>query len=78
MLTPITVDGRRIEAVTQLTKQGLVFVFDRVTAEPVWPIEEREAPQSDVPAERMSPTQPFPTRRRCSPPSGWRPTTPSI
>ncbi len=62
MLTPINVDGRRVEAVTQLTKQGLVFVFDRVTGEPVWPIEERDVPQSDVPGERTSPTQPFPTR----------------
>ena len=62
MLTPVTVEGRRIEAVTQLTKQGLVFVFDRVTGEPVWPIEERAVPQSDVPGERTSPTQPFPTR----------------
>ena len=62
MLTPITVDGRRIEAVTQLTKHGLVFVFDRVTGEPVWPIEERPVPQTDVPGERTSPTQPFPTK----------------
>ncbi len=62
MLTPITVDGQQIEAVSQLTKQGLVFVFDRVTGEPVWPIEERPVPQSDVPGERTSATQPFPTR----------------
>ncbi|MDA1093125.1 MAG: pyrroloquinoline quinone-dependent dehydrogenase [Acidobacteria bacterium] len=62
MLMPITVDGRSIDAVVQLTKQGLTFVFDRVTGEPVWPIEEREVPQSDVPGELTSPTQPFPTR----------------
>ena len=62
MLTPITVDGRRIDAVVQLTKQGLVFVFDRATGEPVWPIEERPVPQSDVPGERTAETQPFPTR----------------
>ena len=62
MLMPITVDGRSINAVAQLTKQGLTFVFDRVTGEPVWPIEEREAPQSDVPGELASATQPFPTR----------------
>ncbi len=62
MLTPITVDGRQVEAVTQITKQGLVFVFDRVSGDPVWPIEERPVPQSDVPGERTSPTQPFPTR----------------
>ena len=62
MLTPITVDGRPIDAVTQITKHGLVFVFDRLTGEPVWPIEERPVPQTDVPGERTSPTQPFPTR----------------
>ncbi len=62
MLMPITVDGRPADVVVQLTKQGLTFVFDRVTGEPVWPIEERPVPQSDVPGERTSPTQPFPTR----------------
>ena len=62
MLMPITVDGRSIDAVAQLTKQGLTFVFDRVSGEPVWPIEERAVPQSDVPGERTSPTQPFPIR----------------
>ena len=62
MLTPITIDGRRIDAVVQLTKQGLVFVFDRATGEPIWPIEERPVPQSDVPGERTAETQPFPTR----------------
>ena len=62
MLMSITVDGRAIDAVVQLTKQGLTFVFDRVTGEPVWPVEERPVPQSDVPGERTSPTQPFPTR----------------
>ena len=41
ILAPITVGGKRIDAVVQLTKQGFVFVFDRVTGEPVWPIEER-------------------------------------
>ncbi len=62
MLMPIMVDGRSIDAVAQLTKQGLAFVFDRLTGEPVWPIEEREVPQSDVPGELASATQPFPTR----------------
>ena len=61
-LADITVDGREIKAVAQITKQGFVFVFDRVTGEPVWPIEERQVPQSTVPGERASPTQPFPTR----------------
>jgi len=61
-LVDITVDGESIKAVAQITKQGLTFVFDRVTGEPVWPIEERPVPQSSVPGERLSPTQPFPTR----------------
>ena len=54
--------GREIPAVVQLTKQGFAFVFDRVTGAPVWPIEERPVPPSDVPGERLAPTQPFPTR----------------
>ncbi len=61
-LVTITVDGRRIDAVVQLTKQGLAFVFDRVTGQPVWPIEERPVPASDVEGEQAWPTQPFPTR----------------
>ena len=62
ILADITVDGRPIKAVVQVTKQAFAYVFDRVTGEPVWPIEERAVPQSDVPGERTSPTQPFPTR----------------
>jgi quinoprotein glucose dehydrogenase len=54
-------DGREIAAVAQATKQGFVFVFDRMTGEPLWPIEERPVPQSDAPGEQSSPTQPFPT-----------------
>jgi quinoprotein glucose dehydrogenase len=61
-LVTLTVDGRKVDAVVQLTKQSLVFVFDRVTGKPIWPIEERPVPQSDVPGEQSSPTQPFPTR----------------
>jgi quinoprotein glucose dehydrogenase len=61
-LVTLRVNGRRIDAVVQLTKQGFAFVFDRVTGRPVWPIEERAVPASDVPGERSSPTQPFPTR----------------
>jgi glucose dehydrogenase len=61
-LVTITVDGKRIDAVVQLTKQGFAFVFDRVTGAPVWPIEERPVPRSDVPGEASWPTQPFPTR----------------
>jgi len=61
-LVDITVDGRKIKAVAQVTKQGFCYVFDRVTGQPVWPIEERPVPQSKVPGERTSPTQPFPTK----------------
>jgi quinoprotein glucose dehydrogenase len=61
-LAEIEVDGRAIDVVAQVTKQGFTFVFDRATGEPVWPIEERPVPSSDVPGERASPTQPFPTR----------------
>ena len=61
-LVTITVDGKRIDAVVQLTKQGWAFVFDRVTGRPVWPIEERAVPRSDVPGEASWPTQPVPTR----------------
>jgi quinoprotein glucose dehydrogenase len=62
ILADITVDGRPIKAVAQPTKQGYLYVFDRVTGKPVWPIEERPVPQSDVPGEKTSPTQPFPTK----------------
>ena len=58
-LVDITVDGQRIQAVAQVTKQGFCYVFDRVTGTPVWPIEERPVPQSTVPGEKTSPTQPF-------------------
>lgn len=61
-LVDIEVDGEPIRAVAQISKQGFVFVFDRLTGEPVWPIEMRPVPQTDVPGERTSPTQPFPTR----------------
>ena len=60
-LLTINVNGREIDAVAQATKQGFLFVFDRVTGEPVWPIEERPVPQTDVPGEQSWPTQPFPT-----------------
>jgi glucose dehydrogenase len=62
VLADITVDGRRIPAVVQLTKQAFAFVFDRATGKPVWPIEERRVPQSATPGEQTSPTQPFPTK----------------
>jgi glucose dehydrogenase len=62
ILHEIETDGKTRKVVTLLTKQSLVFVFDRLTGEPVWPIEERPVPQSNIPGERLSPTQPFPTR----------------
>ncbi|NNM34094.1 MAG: PQQ-binding-like beta-propeller repeat protein, partial [Gemmatimonadetes bacterium] len=62
ILADVTVDGQLVPMVAQLTKQGFTFVLNRATGEPVWPIEERPVPQSDVPGERTSPTQPFPTR----------------
>lgn len=61
-LVDITVDGRRIPALVEVTKQGWAYVFNRLTGAPVWPIVERPVPQSDVPGEVTSPTQPFPTR----------------
>ena len=60
-LMTITKDGRKIPIVVVAAKHGFVFAFDRRTGEPVWPIEERPVPQSDVPGEKTSPTQPFPT-----------------
>ena len=62
ILATIKVDGKKVDAVVQLTKQGFAFVFDRVTGTPVWPIEERPVPASDVPGEQAYPTQPFPTK----------------
>ena len=62
-LVTITVDGRTIDAVAEVSKQGFTYVLDRVSGEPVWPIEERAVDTStDVPGERLSPTQPFPTK----------------
>ncbi|MGA3204135.1 MAG: pyrroloquinoline quinone-dependent dehydrogenase, partial [Bryobacteraceae bacterium] len=55
-------NGKTIAAVAQVSKQGFVWVFDRVTGEPVWPIEERPVPKSDMPGETTWPTQPFPTK----------------
>ena len=61
-LLTITLDGRTIDAVAAASKMGFLFVFDRTTGVPVWPIEDRPVIQSDVPGERTSPTQPFPTK----------------
>ncbi len=61
-LIDLTVDGREVKAVAQVTKQGFVYTFDRVTGEPIWPIEERDvATDTDLVGEVLSPTQPFPT-----------------
>src|SRR6516165_6788473 len=62
ILADITVNGRPIKAVAQPTKQGWVYVFDRTTGRPVWPIEERPVAKGDVPGEWYSPTQPFVTK----------------
>jgi quinoprotein glucose dehydrogenase len=62
ILADVTIDGRPRAIVVQLTKQAFAFVFDRVTGQPIWPIEERPVPPSDVPGERAARTQPFPTR----------------
>ena len=62
LLLDVVVEGRERKIVAQLTKQAFCFVFDRVTGEPIWPIEEKPVPQSQVPSEQTSPTQPFPTK----------------
>ena len=62
ILGDIVVNGKTIKAVAQPTKEDMLYVFDRVTGKPVWPIEEKPVPQGDVPGEWYSPTQPFPTK----------------
>src|SRR3982075_3298922 len=62
ILADITVNGQAIKAVALPSKEAFLYVFDRITGQPVWPIEEKAVPQSDVPGEKTSPTQPFPTR----------------
>ena len=62
MLVDITINGRTVKAVAQPTKQAFLYVFDRVTGKPIWPMEERPVEQSTVPNEKTSPTQPFPTK----------------
>ncbi len=61
-LMTVTVDGRTIDAVAVVAKTGFTYVFDRVTGEPVWPIEDRPVAASDVPGERLARTQPYPTK----------------
>jgi quinoprotein glucose dehydrogenase len=55
-------EGKSVDAVAQVSKQGFVWVFDRVSGKPLWPIEERPVPKSDMPGEETWPTQPFPTK----------------
>ena len=62
ILVDITVDGREIKAIAQPTKQTWLYVFDRVTGEPIWPIEERSVEASTVPGELLAPTQPYVTK----------------
>jgi quinoprotein glucose dehydrogenase len=61
-LLDITVNGTRVKALAQITKQGFVYAFDRATGKPIWPIEEKPVPPSDVPGEKASPTQPIPSK----------------
>jgi quinoprotein glucose dehydrogenase len=70
ILADLTVDGKQIKAVAQPTKQGWVYVFDRVTGQPVWPIEERPVEKGTVPGEWYSPTQPFVTKPPAFEPQG--------
>ena len=62
LLMDITVNGKPVKAVAEPTKMGMLYVFDRVTGKPVWPIPERSVPKGDVPGEWYAPTQPIPSR----------------
>jgi quinoprotein glucose dehydrogenase len=62
MLVDITIDGRTVKALAQPTKQAFLYVFDRTNGQPIWPIVERPVEQSEVPGEKTSATQPFPTK----------------
>ena len=62
ILMDLTVDGERVPALVQNTKQGLIFALNRETGEPLWPVEERPVVQTEVPGDYTSPTQPYPTR----------------
>ena len=62
MLVDITINGQTVKAVAQPTKQAFLYVFDRITGKPIWPMEERPVEQTTVPGEKTSPTQPFPTK----------------
>ena len=62
VLLDVTVDGRPVKGIFQATKQAFLYSLDRETGDPIWPIEERPVSQSNVPGEKLSPTQPFPTK----------------
>src|SRR5262245_2655461 len=62
ILADINVDGKAIKAVAVPSKEAFLYVFDRVSGKPVWPIDERPVPKGEVPGEWYSPTQPFPTK----------------
>jgi quinoprotein glucose dehydrogenase len=62
MLVDITINGQTVKALAQPTKQSILYVFNRVTGAPIWPIEEKPVPKGDVPGEWYSPTQPMPTK----------------
>jgi quinoprotein glucose dehydrogenase len=62
VLMDVTVSGKRVKGIFQATKQGWVYALDRETGKPIWPIEERPVPPSKVPGEKLSKTQPFPTK----------------
>jgi quinoprotein glucose dehydrogenase len=64
ILADVTVNGRRVKAIAQPTKQAVLYVLDRVTGRPIWPIEERPVPRGDVPGEWYAPTQPYPLDAR--------------
>ena len=61
-LIDVKVNGKRVKAVAQVTKQAFCYVFDRATGKPLWPIEERPVPATIMPGDSASPTQPFPTK----------------
>jgi quinoprotein glucose dehydrogenase len=62
LVVDANIDGKPRKLVAQASKQGWLYVFDRITGEPIWPMPERAVPQSDVPGEKTSPTQPFPSK----------------
>jgi quinoprotein glucose dehydrogenase len=62
ILADMVVNGRAIKAVAQPTKQAFLYVFDRGTGQPVWPMEERPVAKGDVPGEWYAPARPFPTK----------------